>query len=100
MDACGGKCDMGRMTYLGYDWIGYLLPVKAVNQLIHIPFPKYLFQEVQDYVSLPELGAVIGFMLLIYWGTIKLVEKEIYNTYVQSAKSLSESSEGLFYVKE
>lgn len=65
----------GRMTYSGYDWIGYVLPVKSINQLVHVPFPKYVFQEVQDYITLPELGAVLAFLALFYWATIRLVVK-------------------------
>ena len=65
----------GRMMYLGYDWVGYILPVKSTNQLIHVPFPKYIFQEVQDYITFPELAAVLAFMGLFYWATIKLVVK-------------------------
>ncbi|NVJ46791.1 MAG: ABC transporter permease [Cytophagia bacterium] len=64
-----------RMTYLGEEWIGYVLPVKAINQLIHFPFPKYLFQEVQDYITWHESLAAVGFLLLIYWATIRLVVK-------------------------
>lgn len=65
----------GRMMYLGEEWISYILPVKAINQLIHIPFPKYLLQEVQDFITLPELGAVLFYMGLFYWATTRLVMK-------------------------
>lgn len=62
-----------RMMYLKQEWIGYVLPVKSINQLIHVPFPKYLFQEIQDYVTLPEIGAVIVFLGIFYWAIMKLV---------------------------
>lgn len=65
----------GRMKYLGYDWVDYILPVKAINQAIHIPFPKYVLQEVQDFVTIPELAAVIAYLLLFYWAVNQLVIK-------------------------
>ncbi|MFT7270088.1 MAG: ABC-2 type transport system permease protein [Roseivirga sp.] len=55
------------------DWVEYLLPVKSINALIHNPFPKYAFQEIQDYVALPEMGLVILWAGLFYWATTKLV---------------------------
>ena len=65
----------GRMTYLGNDWITNILPVKAINQLIHMPFEKYIFREIQDFVSLQELGIVIGFLALFYWAIHALVTR-------------------------
>lgn len=59
----------------GGDWAGYLLPVKAVNQLIHSPFPKYLLREVQDHITLSELAAVLFHLLLFYLATVKLILK-------------------------
>jgi ABC-2 type transport system permease protein len=55
------------------DWLEYLLPVKSINSLIHNPFPKYAFMEIQDYVALPEMGLVILWGALFYWATMKLV---------------------------
>ncbi|MFT6216719.1 MAG: hypothetical protein ACJAS3_003134 [Roseivirga sp.] len=40
---------------------------------MHNPFPKYAFQEIQDYVALPEMGLVILWAGLFYWATTKLV---------------------------
>lgn len=65
----------GRMRYLNQDWIEYILPVKAINQLIHIPFPKYALQEIQDFITLPELGAVLFYMALFYWATTSLITR-------------------------
>lgn len=65
----------GRMRYLGQDWIEYILPVKAINQLIHIPFPKYALQEVQDFITIPELAAVLFYLGLFYWATTSLISR-------------------------
>ena len=47
------------------------LPVTSLNNLIHVPFLKYFFQEIQDYISWRELMIVIGWLItnisLSYW---------------------------------
>lgn len=40
-------------------------PIRAINNLVHFPFTKYIFQEVQDYVSWPELGIVLFWALFL-----------------------------------
>lgn len=39
------------------------LPIKALNNLIHIPFQRYIFMEIQDYVSLKETLIVLGWLI-------------------------------------
>ncbi len=56
-------------------WVQNLLPVTSINSLIHLPFPKYAFQEIQDYISLKELGLVIVYGVLFYLGTVRLTVK-------------------------
>lgn len=47
------------------------LPVTAMNNLIHLPYMKYFFQEIQDYVSWRELTIASGWLItnisLSYW---------------------------------
>lgn len=47
------------------------LPISALNNLIHVPFLKYAFQEIQDYISFKELAIVMGWLALnvslSYW---------------------------------
>ncbi len=57
------------------EWAVNLLPVKSINALIHSPFPKYAFMEIQDYVALPELGLVLLYGALFYFATVRLVTK-------------------------
>ena len=46
-------------------------PIRAINNLIPLPYQRYMFMEVQDYVSFADLGIVLGwlaiFTSLIYW---------------------------------
>ena len=39
------------------------LPIKALNNLIHVPFQRYVFMEIQDYVSLKETLIVTGWLV-------------------------------------
>jgi ABC-type transport system involved in multi-copper enzyme maturation permease subunit len=52
------------------EWIKGLFPLKAINNLIRIPFSKYLFREVQDYIAWDDalivLIYIIIFISLIY----------------------------------
>ncbi|MDW3209967.1 MAG: ABC transporter permease subunit [Reichenbachiella sp.] len=57
-----------------WDQIRFLkdyLPVTAMNNLIHVPYMKYFFQEIQDYISWRELSIASGWLIanisLSYW---------------------------------
>ena len=51
--------------------IAPFLPVRAIHNLVRIPFPRYLFWEIQDYVSLKDLIVALcwaGFFIATsYW---------------------------------
>ena len=51
--------------------IAPLFPIRALNNLIHVPFQRYVLQEIQDYVSLKEVLIVLGWLILnistCYW---------------------------------
>ncbi len=51
--------------------LAQFFPVRALMNLIHPPYPKYVFYEVQDYISLKELSIVLGWLSIyitaIYW---------------------------------
>jgi ABC-2 type transport system permease protein len=57
------------------DWIKGLFPLKAINNLIHIPFSKYLLRETQDYVAIQDLGIALAYTA-IYIYLIYLVLKK------------------------
>ena len=49
--------------------IAQFFPIKAINNLITVPFGRYIFMEIQDYVSLKALAIATGWFA-IYLGLI------------------------------
>ncbi|MDX1476214.1 MAG: ABC transporter permease [Saprospiraceae bacterium] len=58
-----------------YELEVWYFPVKSINNLIHIPFGKYIFREVQDFVSLREIGVATFWMVLWIFLTYQLIRK-------------------------
>ncbi len=56
-----------------YEVATWYFPMRAINNLIHIPFGKYLFQEVQDYVSGVDILIAGGWALIFLWLTYLLI---------------------------
>lgn len=52
----------------------WYFPVRSVNNLIRVPFGKYLFQEVQDYVAVQDLLVAGGWALLFIWFSYLLIK--------------------------
>jgi ABC-type transport system involved in multi-copper enzyme maturation permease subunit len=54
-----------------FDYAIPFLPIKSLNNLISIPFPKYVFLKIQDYVAWQDVIIVLGWLvvynLLILW---------------------------------
>jgi hypothetical protein len=46
------------------DMVKGFLPLKAIGNMIHMPFGKYLLREIQDYVTIRETVIVIAYMAL------------------------------------
>lgn len=46
----------GEYTFYQY------FPIRAINNLIQIPFGKYIFQEVQDFVALKDIVVVVAYI--------------------------------------
>lgn len=40
-------------------WLAPFLPIRALNNLIHVPFQRYVFMEIQDYVALKDTFIVL-----------------------------------------
>lgn len=49
------------------EFIGQYFPIHAMNNLIEVPFPKYIFQEIQDYISFKSMFVVLLYLIAIPW---------------------------------
>ncbi len=55
-----------------------LLPMRSINNLIHMPFGKYLLREIQDFVSLREIIIVLIYTaLFIFFIYILLKNRDL-----------------------
>ena len=57
------------------DWIKGLFPLKSINNLIHMPFGKYVLREVQDYVALKDIFIVLLYSALFIYCIYLLLKK-------------------------
>uniref|UniRef100_UPI00404962D6 hypothetical protein n=1 Tax=Fulvivirga sp. TaxID=1931237 RepID=UPI00404962D6 len=46
------------------DFVGDYLPMQAFSALIEVPFPRYWFQEIQDYVAFDAVAVVLLYIVL------------------------------------
>ncbi|MEM7552354.1 MAG: ABC transporter permease [Bacteroidota bacterium] len=56
---------------VGLKHIAPFLPVNAVSNLIRVPFQRYVFMEIQNYIALKDLSIAIGWLIafsgISYW---------------------------------
>jgi ABC-type transport system involved in multi-copper enzyme maturation permease subunit len=45
-------------------WIKGLFPLKAINNLIRVPFGRYMLRETQDYVAVQDLCILLAYAVL------------------------------------
>jgi len=57
------------------EWVLSLLPIKTINNLIQLPFKKYAFMEIQDFIAWQDLGLLLLYGALFYIATVRLVAK-------------------------
>jgi ABC-2 type transport system permease protein len=43
-------------------WLAPFLPIRALNNLIHVPFQRYVFMEIQDYIHWKDILIVLGWL--------------------------------------
>lgn len=53
----------------------WYFPVRGINNLIPVPFAKYIFREVQDYVALRHIAAALGWAALFIFFSFSLLRK-------------------------
>ncbi len=60
-------------VYSQYTFHQYF-PIRAINNLIPVPFGKYVFQEVQDYVAFGDVALVIAYAGLFIFLSYRLLK--------------------------
>lgn len=50
----------------------WYFPVEAINNIVRVPFPKYIFREVQDFVALQDVLVAGGWAALFLFLTYRL----------------------------
>lgn len=59
-------------------WLIQFFPMEAISNLITMPFPKYVFQEVQDYVSITSVAIATGWVFFFnYISYLKLQKSDL-----------------------
>ena len=58
-----------------YEIPNWYLPIRAINNIVHVPFPKYIFKEVQDYIAPKDIVVAAGWTLIFLWSTYALIKK-------------------------
>lgn len=59
-------------------WMIPYFPMRSIWNLIAWPFPRYAFQEIQDYVKLSSAAIVVGWTLLFnYFSYLKLKKSDL-----------------------
>lgn len=56
-------------------WIAPYLPIKALNNLIRVPFQKYVFMEIQDYIAWKDILVVLCWLLIFQLSIYRLLDK-------------------------
>jgi ABC-type transport system involved in multi-copper enzyme maturation permease subunit len=56
-------------------WFAPFLPIRALNNLIHVPFQRYVFMEIQDYIAWKDTLIVLGWLAFYLLGIFKLLDK-------------------------
>ena len=59
-------------------WLIPYFPMESISNLIPMPFPRYVFREIQDYVSFVSVMIVLGWTFLFnYFAYLKLKRSDI-----------------------
>lgn len=59
-------------------WLKQFFPLESITNLVPLPFARYAFQEIQDYVALTAVAIALGWILLFnYFAYLKLKKSDI-----------------------
>ena len=59
-------------------WVKQFFPLESITNLVPLPFARYAFQEIQDYVALSAIAiAIVWTVLFNYFSYLKLKKSDI-----------------------
>jgi ABC-type transport system involved in multi-copper enzyme maturation permease subunit len=59
-------------------WLKQFFPLESITNLVPLPFARYAFQEIQDYVSITAVAIALGWTFLFnYFSYLKLKKADI-----------------------
>jgi ABC-2 type transport system permease protein len=64
----------GIMKYQ-YELPVWYFPMSAMGNIVRLPFEKYIFREVQDYVALQDVLVACGWTAIFLFLTYLLIKK-------------------------
>ena len=50
-------------------------PVQSLNNLITVPFGRYVFMEIQDYIPFKTLVIALGWLVIYLWSVITILKR-------------------------
>ena len=56
-------------------WLAPYFPVRALNNLIQVPFQRYVFMDFQDFVAWKDLGIVLAWLGIFHLSIYKILDK-------------------------
>ena len=57
------------------DFLIPYFPVRAMNEVVKVPFPKYIFMEIRDYMSINSIVVLVPYCVLFIYFTYLLLRK-------------------------
>jgi hypothetical protein len=59
-------------------WLKQFFPLESISNLVPLPFARYAFQEIQDYVAVGAVAiAIVWIFLFNYFSYLKLKRSDI-----------------------
>ena len=73
------KLNLFRESFEGsIGWLKQFFPLESITNLVPLPFARYAFQEIQDYVSLTAVAIALAWTFLFnYFAYLKLKKSDI-----------------------
>ena len=53
----------------------WYFPMRSISNIVSLPFPKYIFREVQDFIAIKDVLVVLGWTALFTLGTFRMIQR-------------------------